>query len=117
MRIHALPARPRLLAVAITTAMLLLLSVPAAANARANTANGFYQQTNLVSDLPNVAQFQDPNLLNPWGLSHGPATPWWVSDNGAGVATVYKGDGTAFSLPSASPLVVTIPPPASNPGA
>jgi uncharacterized protein (TIGR03118 family) len=109
MRIHPFPARPRLLAVVMTLATLLLLLVPVAAYAQANTANGFYQQTNLVSDLPNIAKFQDPNLLNPWGLSHGPTTPWWVSDNGAGVSTLYKGNGTAI------PLVVTIPPPAGSP--
>src|SRR5260370_38133293 len=115
MHIHPFPARPRLLAVVMTLATLLLLSVPVAAYAQANTANGFYQQTNLVSDLPNVgAKFQDANLLNPWGLSHGPKTPWWVSDNGAGVTTLYNGLGQAF--PPASPLVVTIPPPASSPG-
>src|SRR6266702_1294584 len=82
MRIHPFPARPRLLAVVMTLATLLLLLVPLAAYAQANTAHGFYQQTNLVSDLPNIATFQDPNLLNPWGLSHGPTTPWWVSENG-----------------------------------
>src|SRR6266704_588047 len=115
MRIHPFPARPRLLAVVISTAaMLLLLFVPLAAYAHANTAPGLYQQTNLVSDLPNIATFQDPNLLNPWGLSHGP-TPWWVSDNGAGVATLYNGGGQAFPLPPSSPLVVTIPPPAGSP--
>jgi len=95
--------------------MLLLMLVPVAASAKTNTANGFYQQTNLVSNRTDVgAKFQDPNLLNPWGLSHGPTTPWWVSDNGAGVATLYNGQGQAFPL--ASPLVVTIPPPASSPG-
>jgi len=113
MRIHPFPARPRLLAVVMTLATLLLLLVPLAAYAQANTAHGVYQQTNLVSDLPNIATFQDPNLLNPWGLSHGPTTPWWVSDNGAGVATLYNGQGQAFPL--ASPLVVTIPPPAGSP--
>jgi len=114
MRIHPFPARPRLLAVVISTAaMLLLLFVPLAAYAQANTAPGLYQQTNLVSNLPNVAKFQDSNLVNPWGLSHGPTTPWWVSDNGAGVATLYNGGGQAFPL--ASPLVVTIPPPAGSP--
>ena len=114
MRIHPFPARPRLLAVVISAAaMLLLLFVPLAAYAQANTAPGLYQQTNLVSNLPNVAKFQDSNLVNPWGLSHGPTTPWWVSDNGAGVATLYNGGGQAFPL--ASPLVVTIPPPAGSP--
>ena len=107
MRMHLFPARPRLLAVVMTIVTLLLMLVPVAANAQGN--NGFYQQTNLVSDLPNIAAHQDPNLLNPWGLSHGPTTPWWVSDNGAGVSTLYRGDGTAV------PLVVTIPPPKGSP--
>ncbi len=30
---------------------------------------GFYQQTNLVSDILRVARFTDPNLVNAWGLS------------------------------------------------
>src|SRR5258706_13877894 len=115
MRIHPFPARPRLLAVVMTLATLLLLLVPVAASAQANTAHGFYQQTNLVPDLPNIAKFQDPNLLNPWGLSHGPTTPWCVSHNGAGVSTLYNGGGQAFPLPPNSPLVVTIPPPAGSP--
>lgn len=117
MRIHPFPARPRLLAVVMTLATLLLLLVPVAADAQANTAHGFYQQTNLVSDLPNIAKFQDPNLVNSWGLSHGPTSPWWISDNGTGVATVYDGNGTPVNplSPGAPPLVVTIPPPAGSP--
>jgi uncharacterized protein (TIGR03118 family) len=116
MRNHPFPARPRLLAVVITTATLLLLLVPVAAYAQANNANGFYQQTNLVSDLPNTATHQDTNLVNPWGLSHGPTTPWWVSDNGKGVSTLYDGNGTPVNplSPGSPPLVVTIPPPAGG---
>jgi uncharacterized protein (TIGR03118 family) len=105
---HLFPARPRLLAVVITSVTLLLMLVPVAANAQGD--NGFYQQTNLVSDLSSVgATFQDPNLVNPWGLVHAPTSPWWVSDNGTGVSTLYNGDGTA------RPLVVTIPPPTGSP--
>ena len=79
---------------------------------------GFYRQTNLVSDLPNIARVQDTNLVNSWGLSHSPTGPWWVSDNGTGLATVYTGDGTPFNPLVSSgtpPLVVTIPPPAGSP--
>jgi len=76
-------------------------------------SGGFYRQTNLVSDIPGLARFTDRNLVNPWGLSHSPTSPWWVSDNGKGVSTLYKGDGTPF--PVGSPLVVTIPPPAGSP--
>ncbi len=116
MRTQPFPARPRLLAVVITIATLLLLLVPVAAYAQATTANGFYQQENLVSDLPNIAQVQDTNLVNPWGLSHGPTTPWWVSDNGKGVSTLYDGNGTPVNplSPGSPPLVVTIPPPAGG---
>jgi uncharacterized protein (TIGR03118 family) len=106
--------RPRILVPLIVLAMLLLAALPVAAFAKASAGSqGFYQQTNLVSDLPNVAKFQDPNLVNPWGLSHSSTSPWWVSDNGTGVSTLYNGQGQAFPL--GSPLVVTIPPPAGSP--
>ena len=50
-----------------------------------------FRQVNLISDLGNQgAQIVDPNLVNPWGLALGPATPLWVADNNAGVATVYR---------------------------
>src|SRR6266487_6774845 len=109
--------RPKLvltLAAFLMIAAVVLLRPLLPVAAHANGA-GLYHQTNLVSDLPNIAKFQDPNLLNPWGLSHGPTTPWWVSDNGAGVSTLYNGGGQAFPLPPSSPLVVTIPPPAGSP--
>jgi len=75
---------------------------------------GFVTQTNLVSDLPHIAAHQDKNLLNPWGVSFGPNTPFWVSDNNAGGATLYDGNGVAQPTPTpqnpkATPLVVTIP--------
>src|SRR5438128_4541432 len=62
-------------------------------------------QTNLVSDLPGVAQFQDTNLVNPWGISESSTGPFWISDNNAGVATVHNSAGTPLSL------VVSIPSP------
>jgi uncharacterized protein (TIGR03118 family) len=77
------------------------------------STEGFYVQTNLVSDLANIAKVQDTHLVNSWGLVHGPKTPWWVADNGTGFSTLYNGNGTPF--PVGSPLVVTIPPPASSP--
>src|SRR5260370_9002108 len=72
MRIHPFPARPRLLAIVMTLPTLLLLLVPVATSAHANTANGFHHQTNLISALPNSAKFQDANIVNPFGLSHCP---------------------------------------------
>ena len=57
-----------------------------------------YQQTNLVSDVPGLAKFTDPNLVNPWGLASSATSPWWVADNGTGLSTLYKGDGTKQGL-------------------
>lgn len=66
-----------------------------------------YKQTNLVSDIPGMAKFTDPNLVNPWGIARSPISPWWVSDNGKGVSTVYNGTGVPF--PPGNPLIVTVP--------
>jgi uncharacterized protein (TIGR03118 family) len=71
-----------------------------------------YVQTNLVSDIPGLAAHTDPNLKNPWGTSVGPGSPIWVSDNHAGVTTLYDGTGNP------QPRVVTIPaPPSAGNGA
>ena len=70
-----------------------------------------YTQTNLVSDTPGMAATTDPNLVNPWGLSRSSGSPWWISDNGPGLTTLYSGTGAAASL------VVTIPPADSSTGA
>jgi uncharacterized protein (TIGR03118 family) len=72
-----------------------------------------YLQHNLISDLPAQAEHRDPNLVNPWGISFSPmGGPFWVSDNGTGVVTVYNGAGEPF--PSGSPIVVTAPPAAGG---
>jgi uncharacterized protein (TIGR03118 family) len=62
-----------------------------------------YQQINLTSNVPGDAPNTDPNLRNPWGMSFGPTSPFWVSGQLAGVATLY----TAAGVPQS--LVVTIP--------
>jgi uncharacterized protein (TIGR03118 family) len=87
---------------------ILALSVAAGAASLPGPAKAFYQQTNLVSDLPNVAEFQDPNLVNPWGMSSSSTSPIWVSDNGADKATLYNGAGVAQPV-TPKPLVVSIP--------
>jgi uncharacterized protein (TIGR03118 family) len=68
-------------------------------------------QTNLVSDLPGVAKVQDPNLVNPWGIAESAGSPFWISDNNAGVSTLYNTAGTPLSL------VVSIPTPPDPLGA
>jgi uncharacterized protein (TIGR03118 family) len=102
-----------LLATAAALSTVLLLAQRAAPTVHAS--QGFYQQTNLVSDLPGVAKVQDTHLVNAWGIVHGPTTPFWISDNGTGFSTLYSGDGTPFPPPPGTPLVVTIPPPHNSP--
>jgi uncharacterized protein (TIGR03118 family) len=89
---------------------LTLISVAANVYAQSASPSQHYKQTNLISDTPGVAAVTDPNLVNPWGLSRSSSSPWWVSDNGMGVATLYSGTG------SVAPLVVTVPPSEVNSG-
>lgn len=77
--------------------------------ASASPVGAAYVQTNLVSDIPNLAASTDPSLKNPWGIASSPTSPFWVSNNGTGTTTLYNGSGQPF--PVLSPLVVTIPPP------
>ena len=70
-----------------------------------------FQQTNLVSNIEGKAPVTDSNLINPWGIAHGPNGPWAVANNGTGVSTRYDGGGNPVDNPS----VITIPPPAGSP--
>lgn len=70
-----------------------------------------YQQTNLVSDGAVQALTTDGHLKNPWGIVAFPGGPFWISDNGLGLSTLYDGKGDIV------PLTVTIPPPAGSAGA
>src|SRR5256885_13784106 len=107
-----------LVAVLLAVVAAVSASIALAETATPATAGGggiatrSYLQTNLVSDIPGLATHTDPNLKNPWGTSVGPGSPIWVSDNHAGVATLYDGAGNP------QPLVVAIPaPPSAGAGA
>ncbi|MGC2494932.1 TIGR03118 family protein [Candidatus Binatus sp.] len=101
-------------------ACVLMLSAAAAAFAQmpsmpdSKTATPSYAQTNLVVSQKSLkGKIRDKNLSNPWGLVQGP-TPFWVSDNNAGVSTLYDGNGKIFTVADGKkqvPFVVTIPPP------
>ncbi|HSB21374.1 MAG TPA: TIGR03118 family protein [Anaeromyxobacteraceae bacterium] len=76
---------------------------------------GHYVQRNLVSDGFVPAEHTDPNLVNAWGMARLATSPWWIADNGAGVTTLYDGEGVAqFGTP---PLVVGITGAGGGPGA
>jgi hypothetical protein len=91
-----------------------LLAVGALFGIAAPAQSSTYQLTDLVTDdvtnndtngllaglgLPPAAHV-DPNLINPWGVSFTPTSPYWVSDNNSGVSTLYTAAGVQVSPPS-----------------
>ena len=46
-------------------------------------------QTNLVSNIPGLATITDSEVVNPWGVSHSPTSPFWVSNQGMNTTTLY----------------------------
>ncbi len=71
-----------------------VLATPPAAAVGSNR----YTMTPLVSNNDVPGTTHDVNLTNAWGLVAGPATPWWVSDNGADVSTLYNATGVKRNL-------------------
>lgn len=93
-------------AAAVAAAMLVTAPVRADDDGQFGGANR-YVQTNLTSDLPNVAPNTDPVLQNAWGVAFTPAaSPFWISDNATGCSTLY--DGAGVPQP-ATPLRVKLP--------
>jgi uncharacterized protein (TIGR03118 family) len=102
----------RLGALALVWAVLPVLGVMAGGNSgHGGNKEVRLQQTNLVSDVAGVAQLQDTNLVNAWGVSFNPTGPFWVSDNGTGLATLYTVTNDAAGLVRVvkNPLEVAIP--------
>ena len=57
-----------------------------------------YIQTNLISDVPGLAQLTDPNLKNPWGTSFSADGSFSVSDQQTSVSTLYSVTAAGVSL-------------------
>src|SRR5258708_22238919 len=116
------PPKSVLAASALATAALAgagsLTLIGAAAQAAPAKASspGMVLQTNLVSDLPGAAAVTDPNLVNAWGISESGTSPFWISDNNAGVSTLYQVPGANNAPVTTVPLVVNIPTPVGATG-
>jgi uncharacterized protein (TIGR03118 family) len=91
---------------AAALASVLSLVVPGVAMAQ------HYFQRNLVSDVPGLAQLTDPALRNPWGMSFSPTSPFWISDQGANLSTLYTVTDIGVNK---VPLEVSIPTTAAGP--
>jgi uncharacterized protein (TIGR03118 family) len=71
-----------------------------------------FTKVKLISNLTTQhASLTDPNLKNAWGITAGPNTPLWVSDNNSGKATVYSGGINGSKVM----LQLTVPVPGGNP--
>ncbi len=81
-----------------TLAASVLLSSPARATP--------YLQTDLVSDVPGLAQLTDASLKNPWGMSFTATSPFWISDQATSSSTLYR---VTNGIASKVALTVSIP--------
>lgn len=81
-------------------AALLVLALSLASNLALAACGQAYAATTLVK---NTGTHGDKQLINPWGLVYGPSSPFWLSDEGSGLSTLYTGTGAKQSL------VVTVP--------
>jgi uncharacterized protein (TIGR03118 family) len=105
------PFRPDLVArrcwlATLKSCLVATIAIGAVAPAQAS----LFTVTNLVTDdqAVNAATITDPNLVNAWGMSHSATSPFWVSDNGTGVSTLYAVNPTT-GIPVKQGLTVTIP--------
>ena len=74
-------------------------------------------QTNLVSDIAGLATITDAELVNPWGVSHSPTSPFWVSNQGKNTATLYAvtDETNVKKVPINGTGIVNIPKTAAGP--
>ena len=75
-----------------------LVAAVALAAGSASAAASPYAVHNLVSNGAVPADLVDPGLVNGWGITASATSPWWVSDNGSGLSTLYTGTGSKVSL-------------------
>jgi uncharacterized protein (TIGR03118 family) len=80
-----------------------LLIAWGASLAGAKAQADIYSVHPLVADAAGSAPAADASLVNGWGLSAGPTTPWWTSNNGSNTSTLYSGAGVKAALTVAVP--------------
>jgi uncharacterized protein (TIGR03118 family) len=89
------------------------LSLDAQHASQAQRSVSQFVQTNLVSNISGLAALTDPDLVNPWGVSHSPTSPFWVSDQGTNDATLYAITGQT----NVSKVALTVAIPTTGSGA
>ena len=87
----------------LSLAAVVAVAVAVLATGTSAAERNAYVQHNLVSDGTIAADHTDGQLVNAWGLTSLPGSPWWVADNETSVSTLYGADGTKRAL------VVSVP--------
>jgi uncharacterized protein (TIGR03118 family) len=86
-----------------TAAAALVFAALVIGSASGGIADDVFTVHDLVADTAGPAPVTDASLVNGWGLSAGPTTPWWVSNNGTNTSTLYSGTGAKIALTVAVP--------------
>src|SRR5262249_18280835 len=73
---HRIIRKPRLIAAGLAAIAIAAGALLAAGSAASSDENS-YTVHNLVSDQAGVADHQDPNLVNAWGIAASSSSPWW----------------------------------------
>jgi uncharacterized protein (TIGR03118 family) len=68
-----------------------------------------YKQVNLDTNTSGTGKYLDPLIVNAWGVGYRDGGPFWVTDEGTGVVTIYDQRGEKANL------FVTVPPAPSLP--
>lgn len=76
-----------------------------------------FAQSNLISDGFVPAQQTDKNFINPWGVSHGPGGPLWISDNNTGLTSIDSVSGGVATINVIPPITIAPPFPGAGPAA
>jgi uncharacterized protein (TIGR03118 family) len=70
-----------------------------------------FTENKLVGSDPTVGAVQtDANLINPWGMSESPTGPFWISENGTGLASIYGVTSSGVTTNVIPPVTMAVPP-------
>jgi uncharacterized protein (TIGR03118 family) len=76
-------------------------------------ADSLFAQTNLVSDILGLAAITEPELHNPWGISHNATSPFWISNQGTNTTNLFAvtaGNDVTKAAPLNTDGNIVIPP-------
>ena len=83
--------------------LMLVAAAPAAADGPVSGSNDYAVTVLRTGPSP------DAQLVNAWGLTRSPTSPWWVANNGDDSSTLYRADGSKVNASPGVEARVGIP--------